>query len=53
MELFSFPALYDTAFQFRNASDTVDFIEECVAMLHRHFVSNRARFGLRNRALYT
>ncbi len=32
MELFTFPALYDTAFQFRNASDAVDFIEECAAM---------------------
>ncbi|PID57729.1 hypothetical protein CSB45_05735 [candidate division KSB3 bacterium] len=32
MELFTFPALYDTAFQFRDASDTVDFIEECVAL---------------------
>ena len=27
MELFSFPAVYDTAFQFRDAQKTVDFIE--------------------------
>lgn len=32
MELFTFPALYDTAFQFRNVSETVDFIEECAAL---------------------
>ena len=32
MELFTFPALYDTAFQFRNAPDAVDFIEECAAI---------------------
>ncbi len=30
MELFSLPAVYDTAFQFRNARKAVDFIEECV-----------------------
>lgn len=30
MELFSLPAVYDTAFQFRNARKTVDFIEACV-----------------------
>ena len=30
MELFSLPAVYDTAFQFRNVCKTVDFIEECV-----------------------
>ena len=32
MELFSLPAVYDTAFQFRSAPDTVNFIEECVRM---------------------
>lgn len=32
MELFSFPAMYDTAFQFRNAQGTVDFVEDCVRM---------------------
>lgn len=31
MELFSLPAVYDTAFQFRNAVRTVNFIEWCVA----------------------
>ncbi|GAK57473.1 methyltransferase type 11 [Candidatus Vecturithrix granuli] len=30
MELFSLPAVYDTAFQFRNARKAIDFIEECV-----------------------
>ncbi|PIE35126.1 hypothetical protein CSA56_05450, partial [candidate division KSB3 bacterium] len=32
MEIFTYPAIYDTAFQFRSAEDTVDFIEECVRM---------------------
>lgn len=32
MELFSFSAIYDTAFQFRNAQRTVDFVEECARM---------------------
>ena len=32
MELVSFPAIYDTAFQFRNAQKTVDFIEHCADM---------------------
>jgi SAM-dependent methyltransferase len=30
MELFSFPAVYDTAFQFRNERKVVDFIEWCI-----------------------
>lgn len=30
MELFTLPAVYDTAFQFRDVHNTVDFIEECV-----------------------
>ena len=32
MELFSFPAIYDTAFQFRDAQETVDFVEDCARM---------------------
>ena len=32
MELFSFPAIYDTAFQFRDTLNTIDFIEDCVRM---------------------
>lgn len=32
MEFVSLPAIYDTAFQFRNAQTTVDFIEHCAEM---------------------
>ena len=32
MEIFSLPAVYDTAFQFRNAQNMIDFIEGCVRM---------------------
>ncbi|MBD3309240.1 methyltransferase domain-containing protein [candidate division KSB3 bacterium] len=32
MEILSLPAVYDTAFQFRDASATGDFIEECIRM---------------------
>jgi len=32
MEYVSLPAIYDTAFQFRSASKTVDFIEHCAEM---------------------
>ncbi len=32
MEFVSLPAIYDTAFQFRNAQKTVDFIEHCAEM---------------------
>lgn len=32
MEIVSLPAIYDTAFQFRNAQKTVDFLEHCVEM---------------------
>jgi SAM-dependent methyltransferase len=31
MELFSFPAVYDTAFQFRDAGRTLEFVEWCIA----------------------
>jgi SAM-dependent methyltransferase len=31
MEFFAFPAVYDIAFQFRNARKVVDFIEWCIA----------------------
>jgi len=31
MEIFSFPAVYDTAFQFRNEQKAVDFIEWCIS----------------------
>jgi SAM-dependent methyltransferase len=30
MELFSFPAIYDTAFQFRDKENAIDFIEWCI-----------------------
>lgn len=30
MEIFSFPAVYDTAFQFRDAPRAIDFIEWCI-----------------------
>lgn len=32
MEVFSLPAVYDTAFQFRDAQNMVDFIEDCARM---------------------